>query len=170
MKVVVLLSSAFLERGSNKRLSPSLERQAITCPSLLTVGPPDKFGLPVRSRAHRVLQVPPNALPSHKSAQTSGRTLLWRQAVFPPVPISTPIKPYIQDLGGSSARPPTSVAKVRSMDFFPTTESTARDTRHFPFLTACSNKTSASPLHTELCVKSKKKQTNKVRLGRIILL
>ena len=138
MKVVVLLSSAFLERGSNKRLSPSLEHQAITCPSLLTVRPPDKFGLPVRSRAHRALQAPPNA---HKSAQTSGRTLLWRQAVFPPVPISTPIKPYIQDLGGSSARPPTSVAKVRSMDFFPTTECTARDTRHFPFLTAyCSNK------------------------------
>lgn len=56
MKVVVLLSSAFLGRGSNKRLSPSLERRAITsCPSLLTVRPPDQFGLPAHSRARRVL-------------------------------------------------------------------------------------------------------------------
>jgi hypothetical protein len=48
----VLLSSTLLGRGSNKRLSAS-HHLPITV--LLTVRPPDPFGLPAHSRARRVL-------------------------------------------------------------------------------------------------------------------
>jgi hypothetical protein len=85
------------------RINVSLLRSSckpcITYPSLLTVRPPNQFGLPAHSRAHRVLSAPSSHSQSawRPSRAEPTNPLVASSCIPPAVPVSEPIKPHISE-------------------------------------------------------------------------